>query len=494
LFLFFVVNPQAPVCAQNAPTNAVPVAPPPLPAPAPQITLPDLPAPVPPANRLSLRQAVQSGLHDNPQITSARYAVLSAHENYNSQKSPINPTISYAALNNSVAPADFVTGFALRSNYSAYVTIETNGAIRYRTAQAREQYHQAQFDAATTGLSLKLSIIAAYVGLQVANRALEVELKVYDNMRQLSDLTRKRFEAGAGLDADARRANIAAIQELQNVIADVANVSAARATLNQQLGHLQNTPVDAAQPLVYRPIPVRDLAELTQLAEQRRPEILSAQANLRSLRAVPGLERSALYPDLVVARDFGRDSPVELGLSVPLDLGGIHGAIQKAKADVKTQEAQVELARQSVDMDVKSAYINLIEAQKQVDTYVSGGILPQSEVLLNQIRQGYTLGANTILDVITAENTYRSVETAYYSAVGAYVQAAYVLKHAIGDLPDNMPDMLLTSIGLADLTTSPVGSSSITSTPTTSGPIPSAPTISAPATASPTTSKGMNTP
>jgi outer membrane protein TolC len=486
VLLFFLVNTRTPVGAQNNSANAAPQQlPPPLPAPAPVITALDLPVPIPAGSRITLQQAVKNGLRDNPQITSAQYAIVSAHENYNSQKSPINPTIQYGALNNTVAPADFVTGFALRSNYSAYVTLETNGAIRYRTWQAREQYHQAQFDAATTGLSLKLSIIDAYVGLQVANRALEVELKVYDNMRQLSDLTQKRFEAGAGQDADARRANIAAIQELQNVINDVANVNAARAALNAQLGHPQNTPVDTAEPLVYKPIPVHDLAELTKLAEQRRPEIKSALANLQSLKAVPGLQRSEYYPDVILGRDFGKDSPVGIGISMPIDLGSIHGAVAKAKADVKTQEAQVELARQGVDLDVKSSYINLMNAQKQVDTYESGGILHQSETLLDQTRQGYVLGANTILDVITAENTYRSVETAYYSAVGNYVQAAYTLEHAIGDLPDSLPDLTLTVIGGSGSTTSGTTSSSSTTSGTpTSGST----------TSGSTTAKGKNTP
>jgi outer membrane protein TolC len=107
-------------------------------------------------------------------------------------------------------------------------------------------------------------------------------------------------------------------------------------------------------------------------------------------------------------------------------------------------------------LDVKSSYIGLIAAQKQVATYESG-ILKMSESLVDQVRQGYTLGANTIVDVVTAESTYRSVESAYYQAVGAYVQAAYTLKHAIGDLQDRGADLSLASIGA-----NPNGSSSAT--------------------------------
>lgn len=405
-----------------------------------------MPPAVPASNLVTLHQAVQMALKDNPQITAARYSVLSAKENFNSQRSPINPIVNYAPLNNSVAPLELARGFGEGANYSAYATIETNGAITYRTRQAREQYHQSQFDAAATGLSLQLSVINAYVGVQVANRALEVELKVYENMHQLSDLTEKRFEAGAGTDADARRARIAFIQERQNVIADVANVNSARAALTAQLGRALDTPIDVSEPLNYKKVPLRDLTDLTKQAEQKRPELQSANANLRALKAVPGLARSAYFPDLVVARDLATYSSLSVGLSVPLDLGSIRGAVKKAKADVKAQEAQVEFERQNIDLDVMNSYINLTAAQNQVGTY-DGGILQDSVALLNQTRQAYGLGANTILDVMTAENTYRAVMTSYYSAVGTYVVAVYTLQHSIGDLPDPLPTISLVTTG-----------------------------------------------
>jgi len=412
------------VFAQNVP-------PPPLVAPA-------LPPEVVASSRMTLDQALQAGMKDNPQITAARYSVLSARENYNSQKSPINPYVNYAALNNTVAPVSFANGIAQGTNYSVYAVIETNGAITYRTRQAREQYHQAQFDAATTGLSLQLNVISAYVGVQVANRALEVELKVYENMHQLSDLTEKRFEAGAGPQSDATVARIAYEQEKQNVITDVNGVNTARAALNSQLGHPVDAPIDAAEPLVYTPAPLRDLADLTKQAEKKRPELQSALANLRSLKAVPGLARSAYFPDLILARDFGSDTTISAGISVPIDLGSIRGAVKKAQADVKAQEAQVELARQGIDLDVKDSYLNLDAARKQVATY-NEGIMKESETLLDQVRQAYVLGARTILDVMNAEVTYRAVLSAYYGAVGTYAVAVYTLQHSIGDLPDPLP-------------------------------------------------------
>lgn len=425
--------------------GSMPPGPPSLPPSTILDTPPALPSPVPASGRLTLSQAVQLGLRTNPQIAAATSAIASAHENYNSQKSPINPTLGYGALNDAVAPLNYGFGFDIGSNWTYYATVETSGASRYRTWQSREQYHQAQFDAKATGLSLALSIISAYANLQIANSALDVELKVYDNMVKLSGLTEKRFETGTGQQADAVRARIAAIQEQQNVIADVANVEAARATLNTQLGRPQDAPIDAAEPLIYKPGPSASLDEITKVAENQRPELQSAKANLSSLRAAVGLERSNYYPDILFGKDLSATGVVWFGFSMPVDLGSIRGAVAKAKADVKTQEAQVEVERQSIDLDVKTSYINLEAARKQVETY-EGGVLSMSQALVDQVRHGYELGANTIVDIITAENTYRSVETAYYSAIGAYEVAGYTLRHSISDLPDAFSSINLNPI------------------------------------------------
>ena len=417
----------------------------------------DLSARVAEGDRFTLSQALKAGLRDNPQVKIAQSMVRSAKENYNSQKSPINPTLSYSALNNTVAPISYADGFALGSNYSMYWTLETNGANRYRTRQAHELFQQAQFDSASTQLSLKLNIINAYVGLQVSNQALEVELKVYDNVKKLSVLTQKRFETGAGPQADATRAKIAEIEEQQNVITFIANVNQARATLNTQLGRPQVLPVDVADPLTYRPITTTGLIALLDQAKRDRPELQSARANLRSLQAIPGLEKSAYFPNVVLAKDFGSDGQTFIGLSVPIDLGGIRGSVAKAKSDIKTQEAQIDLQSQSIDLDVRTCFINFEAARKQVASYESG-ILQMSETLQNQVRQGYELGSNTIVDILTAENTYRSVQSAYHAAVGAFLIAAYNLKHSIGELPDSFQTEPFTNIGKEATTISPQSS------------------------------------
>ncbi len=364
---------------------------------------------------------------NNLQAQQSRYQIGSARANLSSQRAPLNPTVNYAALNNLVAPT---SGFSNLSNYSAYVTLETNGARRYRTNQARAQFQGAEAEARTTRLTVRQSVADAYSDLQVANSALQNERNVYALTSRLANLTQNRFKLGAAPEANAVRAQIALTQEQQNLIASANQVRVARVTLNVLLGRAPDTPVDAAQPLGYNAALSPERARLLAQAVQARPEIRSASAGVSAAQAAVGLEKAQYFPNVTLGRqlDVG---PVAVGLILPLDLGSIKNAIDKSQQDVKVQQTLLAQARLGVAQDVETGYLSLTQARQAVLLYQQG-ILPQSESLLNRVTQGYVLGASTILDVIDAQQTYRSTRNAYYAAIGSYNHAVDQLSRAIG--------------------------------------------------------------
>ncbi len=401
----------------------------PLPAaPAQDAPSPDLlaPPPVAAAQALTLNQAEALAEKNNLQAQQSRYQIGSARANLSSQRAPLNPTINYAALNNLVAP----TNFSNLGNYTAYVTLETNGARRYRTNQARAQFQGAEAEARTTRLTVRQSVADAYSDLQVANSALQNERNVYALTSRLADLTQNRFKLGAAPEANAIRAQIALTQEQQNLIASADQVRVARVALNVLLGRAPDTPVDAAQPLGYNTVLSLERARLLAQAVQARPEIRSASAGVSAAQAAVGLEKAQYFPNVTLGRqlDVG---PVAVGLILPLDLGSIKNAIDKSQQDVKVQQTLLAQARLGVAQDVETGYLSLTQARQAVLLYQQG-ILPQSESLLNRVTQGYALGASTILDVIDAQQTYRSTRNAYYAAIGSYNHAVDQLSRAIG--------------------------------------------------------------
>jgi cobalt-zinc-cadmium efflux system outer membrane protein len=382
--------------------------------------------PVASEQKITLTQAVALALQHSPLIRAAAHQTAGARANLSGQRAPVNPTISYAGLNNTV------TSFNLGdpANYNIYYTLETSGRQRLRTDQARAQLQGTESDAETTRLTVRQAIANAYIDLQVADRALENERDVYGTAQRLSDLTEKQFRLGAAPETNAIRTRIALTQEEQNLLKATSDVLLARANLNVQMGRSPETPVDAADPLEYRPMPMQ-LDRLQQRAVQSRPELRSAEAGKHVMQAAVGLQRSQYYPDLVfgVAGNFDQ---LQLGLTLPLfDFGGIRGAVHKAQEDVKVQEAQIEQTLQTVQLDVVSAYLGVTRSQRLVESF-QDGILPRAEALLKRIEQGYQLGASSILDLIDAQQTYRATRNDYYSALGDYRRAIALLERAIG--------------------------------------------------------------
>lgn len=388
-----------------------------------------MPAPVPQNKRLSLRDAIDLAMSKGLAMESARVAVDGARANFQSQRVPVNPQFYIAGLNNTVASSHLGDG----SNYDIVVTLETNGAIQWRSREAESQFLGAKADAQTTKIGVLQGVQDAYVNLQIANDLLVNEQAIYQSIADVAELTQQQFELGAASETNAIRAKVALTEEERNLLAAASAVHQARSAFNLQLSRPADEPVDVAEPLTfgaYHP----SLDQLKVLAEQSRPELSSAKLGLDSLKAAVGLTRSQLYPQLFLGTDFSqvKAGGFQVGLAMPLfDLGSIRGAVQKAQKDVRAQELQIEQVKLGIVSDVVAA-VDALELSKRTVEALRDGTLPRAEMLRAKVREGYKLGASTILDVIDAENTYRAVRNEYSSALGDYNHALNQLERALG--------------------------------------------------------------
>ena len=400
-----------------------------LPAQDQTLPMPELPPDVPPAQRLTLVEALRIAAQNNPQLTASTHQVAGAQANLSGQKQPLNPNLFVTGTTNTPSgldPSD-------PTRYGVIYTLETSGRQRWRTGQARAQLQGTQADAVTTRLAVQQGTASAYADLQAANSNLRTEQEAYDTARRLFELTTKRVDLGDAPASNATRTRIALTQEEQNLVKAVSTVRQARAALDAQLGRNPDLPIDAADPLVFTPLTLK-LEDLQALALRFRPELRAAEASRRALDANVKLQRSQYYPDLQLGanpRTLG-DSQVQVSVALPLfDFGSIRGAVNKAKEDVKVQDAQILQVQQQVRLDVQTAYIALSQSQRLVASF-QDGILPRTQTLLDQVQQGYTLGASSILDVIDAQQTHRSARNDYNNALGDYRRALAQLERALG--------------------------------------------------------------
>ena len=417
--------------AQTPPSAGAALPVPPVNAALPAV--PDPPPVVPDAQKLTLAQAQEIATQNSPLLKVAAYQVAGARANFAGQRAPINPLFNVGGLNNSTGSSVGPLDLGNPSNYALIFTVETNGGMGWRTSQSRNQLLGTQADAETIRLAVRQAVANAYDDLQVANTALENEQSAFANVQRLADLTEKQFGLGAAPETNAIRTRIALTQEQSSVLKAINDVRAARTNLNLQIGRKPSDPVDAADPLTFKPVQL-NLETLAAAADRQRSELRSADFNRRALQATVGLQRSQYYPNLFVGTDLRaiRKGTFQFGLTLPLfDFGSIGNSVRKARQDVKAQEAQTTQVQQQVRADVETAFYNLTRSQGTVAAF-QDGILPRSASLLQRIQQGYALGASTILDLIDAQNTYRSARNDYASALGDYRRALAQLERAIG--------------------------------------------------------------
>jgi len=391
--------------------------------------MPELPPDVPMAQRLTLADALRIAGQNNPQLTISAHQIASAQANLSGQKQPVNPNLYITGITNTpegLDPND-------PTRYGVIYTLETSGRQRWRTGQARAQLEGTQADAATVRLTVQQSAASAYADLQAANSNLQTEREAYDTAKRLFELTTKRVDLGDAPASNATRTRIALTQEEQNLVKAVSAVRQARAALDVQLGRNPELPIDAVDPLAFAPVTLK-LEDLQALALRSRPELQAAAANRRALDANVKLQRSQSYPDLQLGanpRTVG-DSQIQISVALPLfDFGSIRGAVNKAKEDAKVQDAQIVQIQQQIRLEVQTAYIAVTQSQRLVTSF-QDGILPRSQTLLDQVQQGYALGASSILDVIDAQQTYRTSRNDYNNALGDHRRALAQLQRALG--------------------------------------------------------------
>jgi outer membrane protein TolC len=429
--------------AQPAPRLAVPQPaapqPPasPLAVPGPPVTVPEgmLPPPVLANQRLTLVDALSEGLQHNPLLIAATRTVSSTHESLLAARRPLDPQIG---MGFGFSSTTSVFNFVSLEDFTLTGVMETSGRHRLRVRSAEEVFRGSRYDRETARLNSTQSVTNAYVSLQLANRSLEAQTELYRIVAQQLALTQRQLELGAAREIDVDLLRIALAQAEQALIQARANAATARANLNMPLGREADAPVDAAELLHFTPVRMNPEA-LKALALENRPEIASEQATIANLRVAVRQARSQYYPDVTLTgRPIGVINPSEIdlffsgSLQFPLPLGTIKHQVRKAQYDVSAEEARLANLHNQVTLDVQTAWLNLEQARRIVDTYETGRIVALSREVVERTRRGFQLGGSTVLEVLTAETSYRTSLLSYYQAIANHQQALAALERAIG--------------------------------------------------------------
>ncbi len=183
-----------------------------------------------------------------------------------------------------------------------------------------------------------------------------------------------------------------------------------------------------------------DFDNLLTTAEASRPSLLAAQKRMDAAELNIRSAKRAFTPDISAFASYDRggqkidsDNGYQFGVQLnytALNLYLLKKRVDEAKANYKKLVADYELEKQSVYLEVKSAYINLMNSFDSLN--VSKLALQQAKEQQYQAFRRYQVGLGNAIEFKDAENTYLNAQLSYYSNLLDYNVNAAELERVIG--------------------------------------------------------------
>jgi cobalt-zinc-cadmium efflux system outer membrane protein len=375
------------------------------------------------AQGLTLRQAVDSALRNNPDLGIARSLADSASSERRIAGALPNPQYL------------IIPGTPMQ--YGGTVALDVGPQRVYRVRASDAGARAARMDVDEWSRQVVLATQRAYYDVLLADARRTIVTDRRAIMRQLVGADSARVRAGD----IPERALIRSVVELVRADADVARAAieaqTARLTLQGLMGvTAPDTAIRLAGALTDLTAPMD--TSITGDVIARRPDVAASREREAQSVAAQHLAAAALVPvpQLSFVRQYsapfetGHYYALGLGVEIPV-LNQYRGQRERAAAGrdaAAHARARVEL---QASREVQSAVAQFRAQQSLVARYQSG-VIAKVEQNVEATRYAYSRGATSLLEVLDALRAQQDVLTDYYTALHDYGVAVSALDAARG--------------------------------------------------------------
>jgi outer membrane protein TolC len=260
-------------------------------------------------------------------------------------------------------------------------------------------------------------------------------------------IAQAQLEAGTAARFDVTRAAVDVANRKQTLIQAQNQVQVAQAALNRVMGIDVNQPVAVQDQEVPVAVETVDIPAEMAKALQARPDILQANSSILSAKKNVAFVSKENKPALAAffSTDYTNASTVFSGSALthtyginmawPIWTGGVTTArIAQAKNDVNIAADALGVTKLSIEQEVRTAALNLIEASKRVATSQENVSLAEESLRLSMIR--YEEGVAIQVEVSDAETALVQARINYVSARYDYLTALAQLQRATASQPE----------------------------------------------------------
>jgi len=387
--------------------------------------------------QLSLDEAMGLFLEQNVDLLMAKFGVeFSKGQQITAGLFP-NPVASVGAVSSPFQGRTWSSGGQIVPQIQQLFELAGKRGFRIDSAQFGTQSAEAGFEDAVRQLSL--AVKDAYYRTQLALRRLSLAEENRDRFSRILGINTIRFKKGYIAEVDLIRIRLQFIDFQSQVIQSIQEAESARSDLRQLLRLSPATQVELTTELMYKRLDP-DIARLRTAAMDARPDLRAKRLTVSQREADLDLARAYRVPDVTVGAGYavqgsrGPDNSNQMALSLGLPLPLFNrnqGGIMQAEAAVQTAEADLLKTLNQVENQVDIAYRNLIQSRRLVEAFLEG-VLDDARSTLTIVERAYERGGATLLDLLDAARTSRTIQQNYFEALFNYQRNVLQLESAVG--------------------------------------------------------------
>jgi cobalt-zinc-cadmium efflux system outer membrane protein len=389
---------------------------------------------------------VTRALASNPTLAAQRQQIEMAKGDVAQARLHKNPSLMLGGLQE-------VKGDDHAINIVGSLPLELYGRRARRTEVAQHKEDATQQSVADQERLLTGEVRTRFGEVLASIRNLMFVEQLLQVNRDFLKLMEDRVREGATpmLDADETRVEVNRIETMR--IDYQAKAEVALLALKQAVGidpeeHIRLKGTLELAPLQY------DQKQLLQLATDHRPDLAFQRANEGVANAELRSDKAMGKPDASVFGGYERPNmgfseqafdaagnltPIRqafnhlvFGLNIDLPVFNRNqGAVAADNAAIQAAQSQVAAVKLNVRHDVAQNLVRFHGAQARVALYRTG-VRDQANHNLDVVRQTYSYGRTTLLDVIAEQRRYIDIETGYTDILLDAYAARIALEQAIG--------------------------------------------------------------
>jgi outer membrane protein TolC len=296
----------------------------------------------------------------------------------------------------------------------------------------------------TVKRDLVLQVRVGYFSILKAEKFLDVSKQVVKQFEAQLEVAKAFFEVGIAPKNDVLQAEVRLANARQALVRAENDLATAKSSFNILLRREVNTPIEVVDILAYKPFPMGFEASLEEALRQR-PEVRTSQLIIDQAKENVKIAKSGYFPTVSLFGNYNRLSEEPwlngdmknerwtvqaLATFTLWNWGNTAFKVGENKVKVTQAEDSKNQLIESITLEVKNDYLNLLVAEKNIK--VSETAIEQAEENLRINEERYKYQVATQTDVLDAVVLLAQARVNYYGALSDFNVLKAQLERSMG--------------------------------------------------------------